>query len=87
MRYIHFNCLKQWIKEKMIRKEIEVPGSGRIYTYTWKQFECEICKQPYPLTFKSKNERQLTYGIVQEIIKTDIPKKIHNTYDESFLII
>lgn len=75
MRFIHFSCLKHWISEKMQRKEIDMPGVGKIYTYTWKQFECEICKHAYPLTFKSKiKDRPLVYGIVKDIMQPDMPK-------------
>ena len=74
MRFIHFGCLKQWISEKMVRKEIDMGELGKIYTYTWKQFECEICKHAYPLTFKSKvNDRPLVYGIVKDLIQPDMP--------------
>ena len=74
MRYLHFSCLKQWISEKMVRKEIDLAGVGKIYTYTWKQFECEICKHAYPLTFKSKvNDKSLVYGIVKDLIQPDMP--------------
>ena len=26
-----------------------------VTSYYWKKFECEICKQPYPYIFKSKD--------------------------------
>jgi len=61
--------------EKMVRKEIDLEGQGKIYTYTWKQFECEICKQAYPLTFKSKHrDKPLVYGIVKDIVRPDMPE-------------
>lgn len=58
----------------MVRKEIDMGELGKIFTYTWKQFECEICKHAYPLTFKSKvNDKSLVYGIVKDLIQPDMP--------------
>jgi hypothetical protein len=28
-----------------------------LISYTWKQFECEICKKPYPYVFKSNGRK------------------------------
>lgn len=52
VRYIHFECLKHWLKQKMTFKEDETCVS-----YTWKQFECEICKKPYPYVFRSQGQK------------------------------
>jgi hypothetical protein len=30
---------------------------ANVISYTWKQFECEICKKPYPYVFKSNGRR------------------------------
>lgn len=89
MRFIHFSCLKHWIMEKMQRKEIEIPGIGKIFTYNWKQFECEICKHAYPLTFKSRvNDKPLVYGIVKDIIQPDMPKQDDPSVEKTpFLLI
>ncbi len=43
VRLIHYDCLKNWLKVKMNKKEDET-----LISYIWKQFECEICKKPYP---------------------------------------
>ena len=68
----------------MVRKQIDLSEAGTIFTYTWKQFECEICKQPYPLTFKSKvNEKTLVYGIVNDLIQPDMPIKSANNDPDS----
>jgi hypothetical protein len=48
VRFIHYECLSHWLKQKMTLKEDESCCS-----YTWKQFECELCKTPYPYVFKS----------------------------------
>ena len=31
-------------------------NGGKVITYTWKSFECEICKQSYPFTFHNKGK-------------------------------
>lgn len=30
---------------------------GHLISYSWKQFECEICKKPYPYVFKSNGRK------------------------------
>jgi hypothetical protein len=50
----------------MVRKEIE----KHIVSYTWKTFECEICKKAYPFTFVS-NGREFRLA---DYIDEDIPK-------------
>jgi hypothetical protein len=52
VRYIHYNCLTHWLKQKMTMKDNE-----SYVSYTWKQFECEICKTPYPYVFKSQGRK------------------------------
>lgn len=48
VRFIHYNCLKQWLDAKKSTKQ------GDNYTSIfWKSFECEICKKAYPLMIKS----------------------------------
>ena len=43
-----------------------------LISYMWKQFECEICKTPYPYVFKSNGNRY-------RLVDVDIPK------DKNFL--
>jgi hypothetical protein len=52
VRFIHFNCLSHWLKQKMSLKQDE-----NCVSYTWKQFECELCKSPYPYVFKSQGRK------------------------------
>ena len=52
VRFIHYECLKNWIRVKMQKKE-----ETSIVSYVWKQFECEICKKAYPYTFKSNGKK------------------------------
>lgn len=36
----------------MVKKE-----EPNVISYSWKQFECEICKKPYPYVFKSNGNK------------------------------
>ena len=63
VRFIHYECLKFWLKQKMIKKE-----DKNLISYTWKQFECEICKKPYPYVFRSNG---IPYRLTD--VEADIP--------------
>lgn len=41
-KYIHYQCLKQWLNQRMFSKVTETMQS-----FYWKSFECELCKTPY----------------------------------------
>ena len=42
MKFIHLDCLKEWLEGKKHMKETPVVNS-----YIWKNLECEICKASY----------------------------------------
>lgn len=42
MKYIHLECLREWLEGKKHMKETPYVNS-----YIWKGLECEICKSPY----------------------------------------
>jgi hypothetical protein len=65
VRFIHYECLKFWLKQKMAKKENE-----HLISYTWKEFECEICKKPYPYVFRSNG---IQYRLVD--VEQDIPRE------------
>lgn len=67
VRFIHYECLKFWLKQKMAKKE-----EPNVVSYTWKQFECELCKKPYPYVFKSNGKKY-------RLVDVDVPK------DKNFL--
>ena len=50
----------------MVRKEIE----DHLISYTWKSFECEICKKAYPFSFHCNGR---DYPLV-DYVDADIPK-------------
>lgn len=45
IKYSHFSCLKLWMQTKLSVKE---NNKKNVKSYTIKQFNCEICKTPYP---------------------------------------
>ena len=63
VRYIHYECLKYWLKQKMAKKE-----EANLISYSWKQFECELCKKPYPYVFRSNG---ISYRLID--VEPDIP--------------
>jgi len=66
---VHLECLKRWVSTKMIVERLPL-----IQTYFWNSFECEICKTPFPFTFKC-NDR--TYNLVE----------LQKPIDEDYLIL
>lgn len=52
IRYIHLNCLMQWLNAKK-----NVKNGENYISYFWKSFECEICKTAYPLMIKSNGRK------------------------------
>lgn len=49
--YIHYNCLKMFLKTNI--KVYENPD-GNVTSYKSEKFNCEVCEKPYPLKFKIK---------------------------------
>ena len=43
VKLIHTECLNQWLKSKVTDRR-----TARVATYSWKTFECDICKEKYP---------------------------------------
>ena len=48
---IHFQCLKSWVLTQKQEKPLSAQNMN-VRSFYWKRFECEICKQMYPYTFK-----------------------------------
>jgi hypothetical protein len=53
----------------MVRKEVD----NHIVSYTWKTFECEICKKAYPFTFKANGRLYPLVDYVEEDVPRDRP--------------
>ena len=43
MKYIHIDCLREWLNSKKSYKE-----NAAVKTYCWKILECELCKVKFP---------------------------------------
>jgi len=79
MKYIHIDCLRNWLKSKI---------SSKNYTYmtsfTFKALECELCLMQFPLKIKTKTKTydllftnipdDSTYIILEQIVKEDQEK-------------
>ena len=50
--YIHFNCLKEFLKKSM---KIFENHDKTVMLYQWDNFGCEVCQEPYPLKLKFNN--------------------------------
>ncbi|OMJ69531.1 hypothetical protein SteCoe_32724 [Stentor coeruleus] len=78
MKYIHFTCLKNWLKCKVTTKAL-----GNVSTYQWSDFVCELCKEPLPEMFQFKGKTlslleinyPITPYIILEEIKVDEPQQ------------
>ena len=51
MKYIHLECLRHWLKNRVSIKE--TPQSAYYY---WKVLDCELCKQVLPSTIRVNEE-------------------------------
>ena len=61
INYAHFNCIKYWMKTKLIIKENE---KKTVKTYFIPQFNCEICKVAYPYKFKLDKNGEQIYELI-----------------------
>ncbi|CAG9328886.1 unnamed protein product [Blepharisma stoltei] len=43
MKYVHINCLKEWLKNRITARE-----TPKAISYYWKDFSCELCKTKLP---------------------------------------
>ena len=66
--YIHFECLKNYIKTKV---ELKQNLDFTVQTYICKKFNCEVCLAPYPLRFRIKE-----YNKIYELINYNIAKDL-----------
>lgn len=54
MGLIHLECLREWLKSKKIQRIGEV-----VSTYFWKNLECELCKERFPIEIELKNKTKV----------------------------
>lgn len=62
MKYIHLNCLRLWVNQR-----IEIKNYANSTIITWKSLACELCKTPYPFAvyFNTKIHELLNYQLPQ----------------------
>lgn len=46
MQWIHFDCMRQWLKNKLVKKETRFS-----FSFDLKNLVCELCKSPIPGEF------------------------------------
>eukprot|EP01017_Pseudomicrothorax_dubius_P043384 TRINITY_DN7212_c0_g1_i3.p1 TRINITY_DN7212_c0_g1~~TRINITY_DN7212_c0_g1_i3.p1 ORF type:complete len:522 (+),score=97.84 TRINITY_DN7212_c0_g1_i3:156-1721(+) len=46
MKYVHINCLQQWL-----RSRVQTRKAGVVTTLVWKHFDCELCKRNLQETY------------------------------------
>lgn len=68
--YAHYNCIKTWMSTKLT---IKVNESQNVKSYNIKQFNCEICKAPYPTKIQIKGNTRI-YDLI------DVDKPRNNDY-------
>ena len=56
LNYAHFECVKQWMKTKLIQID---NNKKTVKSYYIPSFNCEICKTPYPFRFKINNSDKI----------------------------
>lgn len=47
MKFIHIDCLQEWLKSRLNCQE-----SGSAVSYFWQTLDCELCKQDFPTTIQ-----------------------------------
>ena len=52
MKYVHLECLQQWVHNKRHTKELE-----KVKSYNWKFLECELCKHKIHEEFEFKGRK------------------------------
>lgn len=52
MKYVHLNCMKEWVHAKRHSKE-----GDRVKSYNWKFLECELCKNKIHEEFEYKGRK------------------------------
>ena len=70
LNYAHFECIKRWMKTKLIVLE---NTKKTVKSYYILSFNCEICKTPYPFSFKLSNNDK-----IYELIEIERP--LNNNY-------
>jgi hypothetical protein len=85
MKYIHVECLKEWLEGKKHMKETPFVNS-----YIWKNLECEICKSPYSDTTFLKDGKEvnlLKYSVHDDANSYMIIESVTNTTSKTIHVV
>lgn len=85
MKYIHLECLREWLEGKKHMKETPYVNS-----YIWKNLECEICKHAYSdlITLKDGSVMSLLkYNIHEDAKSYMIIESVTNTTSKTIHVI
>ena len=70
MKFSHFNCIKLWMKTKLIIKE---NSRKNVKSYNFSCFNCKICKTPFPFKFRIKDKNN-NMNKIYSLIDIEIPE-------------
>ena len=85
MKYIHLECLKEWLEGKKHMKE-----TAYVNSYIWKNLECEICKSSYNDMITLKDGRVvslLKYNVHEDAHSYMIIESVTNTTSKTIHVI
>jgi FHA domain len=81
MKYIHIECLREWMNGKRL-----VYNGERVKSFFWKALECELCKTPFENQMKGKLFNIMDFDrpeddyLIMESVKSAPAKVIHVFY-------
>ena len=89
LNYAHFNCIKYWMSTKIIKKEND---KKTVMNYFLPQFNCEICKVPFPFKFRLNRNKNKIYELIDierpncnYIILESLNQKKENNENHKFI--
>ena len=86
VKYIHLDCIREWLHGKMHKKETALVNS-----YIWRGLECEICKQYYkdiiqhPIT--KANVSLLNFKVHEDAVKYMIVESVTNSSSKTIHVV
>lgn len=62
LKYIHYNCIKEWIKTNCNNEDSK--ENSIVKTYSYRKYCCEMCHTPYPIKFKLSYNNEKIYNLI-----------------------
>jgi hypothetical protein len=59
MKFIHLNCLQEWLNSRRATKE-----TASTKTFYWKNLECELCKTSYPNSVQLGENKNISLKVI-----------------------